>query len=145
LEWELDYKLKKMKKYTIVIGLFLALICFGSSLIVSCEKPGECIESTGDIVEQDVDLMMSATDSINRIYVEHGIELIVTEGPVVKVTVQTGSNLMENIEVRREGNVVYLKDKTTCNWVREFGMTKVYITTPKFILKPNEISALTAY
>src|SRR5215207_5416737 len=112
--------MKKMKKYLAVIGLFLVLI--------SCEKPGECIESTGDIISQDVVIdMPTQADSIKRIYVEHGIELVVTQGPIFRVTIQTGSNLIENIEVRRDGNILYLKDNTTCNWVREFGNTKVYV------------------
>ncbi len=117
---ELDYKEEKMKKYVVLVGLFL--------MLVSCEKPGDCIESTGDIIEQDVEI--TYPDSIKRIYVEHGVELIETEGPVFRATIQTGSNLIETIEVKRRGSVLYLKDNSTCNWVREFGMTKVYVTTP---------------
>ncbi|MES2748183.1 MAG: head GIN domain-containing protein [Bacteroidota bacterium] len=113
-----------MKKYIVAIGLFLVFI--------SCEKPSDCVESTGDIITRDFQIdMPTVADSIKRIYVQRGIELIVTEGPIFKVTVETGENLMDNIEVKREGTVLSLKDNTTCNWVREFGQTKVYITTPK--------------
>lgn len=113
-----------MKKYLFILVLFLA--------IVSCEKPSECVESTGAIITRDFQIEMpSVTDSIKRIFVERGIELIVSQGPVFKVTVQTGENLIDNIEVKREGTVLYLKDNTTCNWVRDFGQTKVYVTTPK--------------
>ena len=113
-----------MKKYLIIIGLFLVLI--------SCEKTNDCVESSGDIVARDIQIdMPTAADSIKRIYVERGIELIVTQGPIFRVTVQTGSNLIDNVEVRRDGTVLYLKDNATCNWVRDFAQTKVYITTPK--------------
>lgn len=113
-----------MKKYLVVCSFILALI--------SCEKPSDCVESTGDFVSQEVEIdMPTAADSIKRIYVERGIELVVTQGPIFKVTIQTGENLIDNIEVRRDGSVLYLKDNTTCNWVREFGQTKVYVTTPK--------------
>lgn len=99
---------------------------------ISCEKPSDCVESTGEIVSREVFVEMpTANDSIKKIFVEKGIELIVSEGPIFKVTIQTGSNLIDDIEVRREGNMLRLKDNTTCNWVREFGQTKVLVTTPK--------------
>ncbi len=113
-----------MKKISFLLLVLVAL--------VSCEKPSDCVESTGEIVSRDVFIdMPTANDSIKKIYVEKGIELIVTEGPIFKVTIQTGSNLIDDIEVRREGNMLRLKDNTTCNWVREFGQTKVLVTTPK--------------
>ena len=115
-----------MKKVLLVLCLFCVLF------LVSCEKPSECVESTGAFISRDIEVVMpTIEDSIKRIYVEHGIELVVTQGPVFKVTVQTGENLIGNIEVKREGTVLYLKDNTTCNWVREYGQTKVYVTTPK--------------
>lgn len=112
-----------MRKIVTILVLTIAFI--------SCEKPSDCVESTGEIVLRDVYIdMPTADDSIKKIYVEKGIELIVSEGPVFKVTIQTGSNLIDDIEVRREGNTLRLKDNTTCNWVREFGQTKIYVTTP---------------
>ena len=110
-----------MKKINLIFAFFLILI--------SCEKPSDCVESTGDLVNKEISI--SYSDSIKRIYVNRGIELIVTEGPIFNVKIQTGSNLIDNIEVKREGTVLLLKDNTTCNWVREYGQTKVYVTTPK--------------
>lgn len=113
-----------MKRYFALLSLLL--------VFASCEKPGDCISSSGATVTREVVIdMPTVNDSIKRIFVEHGIELIVSEGPVFKVTIETGENLIGDIEVRREGNVLYLKDHTTCNWVREFGETKVHVTTPK--------------
>lgn len=113
-----------MKKVNLIFVLFLILI--------SCEKPSDCVESTGDLVTKDVQIdMPTAQDSIKRIFVNRGIELIVIQGPIFNVRVETGSNLIDNIEVKREGTVLSLKDNTTCNWVREYGQTKVYVTTPK--------------
>jgi hypothetical protein len=106
-----------MKKYILLVSLFLA--------IISCEKPSECVESTGAIITKEV-----AVTAFNRVEVYKGIELIVTQGPEYKVEVQTGENLMENIDVTQNGTVLSLKDNTTCNWVRDFGQTKVYITAP---------------
>ena len=106
-----------MKKY---IALFSLVLVF-----VSCEKPSDCVESTGEIITKDIEVT-----PFNRIEVLQGIEMIITQGPEYKVQVQTGENLMDNIEVIQNGTVLSLKDISTCNWVREFGQTKVYITAP---------------
>lgn len=110
--------------------IFIVILCT-FLLFVSCEKPSDCIETTGAIISRDYTIEMpTAQDSIKRIYVERGIELVVTQGPIFKIMVQTGENLINAIDVKREGTTLYLKDNTTCNWVREYGQTKVYVTTP---------------
>ena len=126
MQSELDYKNIKMKKYIALFCLILVFVCFASSLVlVSCEKPSDCIESTGAIITKEVEV-----SPFNRIEVLQGIELIITQGPEYKVQIQTGENLMDNIEVIQNGTVLSLKDNTTCNWVREFGQTKIYVTAP---------------
>ena len=92
---------------------------------ISCEKPSECVESTGDIIAKDVEVT-----AFNRLEVHRGIAVVITEGPEYKVQIQTGENLMDNIEVKQEGTNLMMRDNTTCNWVREFGQTTVYITAP---------------
>lgn len=113
--------------------MFPVFVCFASSLmLVSCEKPGDCIESAGATVTREVFVdMPTVNDSIKRIFVHRGVELVVSQGPVFKVVIETGENLIGDVEVTREGTVLVLKDNTTCNWVREFGQTKIYVTTPK--------------
>jgi hypothetical protein len=106
-----------MKK---IISCFVLLLIF-----ISCEKPSDCVESTGEIITKDVPV-----DPFTRIEVLKGIEVIVTQGPEYKVQIQTGENLMDNIEVIQTGTVVSFKDNTTCNWVREFGQTKIFVTAP---------------
>ncbi|MBL7885493.1 MAG: DUF2807 domain-containing protein [Flavobacterium sp.] len=106
-----------MKKIGIVLVVLLVFI--------SCEKPSDCVESTGDIFVKEVEVT-----AFNRLEVHPGIAVVITEGTEYKVQIQTGENLMENIEVRQEGTNLILRDNTTCNWVREFGQTTVYITAP---------------
>lgn len=106
-----------MKKHIALLSLIL--------VFMSCEKPSDCVESTGAIITKDI-----AVTPFNRIEVLQGIEMIITQGPEYKVQIQTGENLMDGIEVIQNGTVISLKDNTTCNWVREFGQTKVYVTAP---------------
>lgn len=106
-----------MKKYILLFGMFLTL--FG------CEKPSDCIESSGATIIRQVDVV-----PFTRVEVYKGIEVIITEGPVYSVTIETGENLIENVEVTQHDNVLLLRDNSTCNWVREYGETKVHITAP---------------
>lgn len=106
-----------MKKLFLLLSLLLVFI--------SCEKPSECIESTGDMVTREV-----SVTPFSKIKVYRGISLVITQGAEYKVTVQSGSNLIDNIEISQVSNQLILKDKTTCNWLRDYGQTTVYITTP---------------
>lgn len=105
-----------MKK---VLFLLFIISLFG------CSKPSECIESTGKEVTKDFFL-----PNFSKIKVYNNISLIITEGANQKIEVKTGENLIDNIEVTIENDMLVLKDKTTCNWVREYGETKIYVTIP---------------
>ena len=103
------------------IYLFLSFLLVFSS----CEKPSECFESTGDIVTKSV-----AVTAFSKIKIYRGIAVVITQGAEYKVEIQSGSNLIDNIEMTQNGNQLIFKDKTTCNWLRDYGQTTVYITTP---------------
>jgi len=113
---ECDYKEKMIKKFYFIV--LILVFC-------TCEKPSDCIESTGEIITQEYEVA-----AFSRIEVHRGIELIISEGTSYKVVVQTGENLIDNVEVRQDGSILTLKDHTSCNWVRDYGLTKVYITAP---------------
>jgi Putative auto-transporter adhesin, head GIN domain len=106
-----------MKKLIYFFGLFFVFI--------SCEKPSECIESSGKTITKEI-----AVSAFNRVEVYRGIELIITQGADYKVEIETGENLIGDIEVTQSGNILKLIDNSTCNWVRQYGQTKVKITAP---------------
>ncbi len=106
-----------MKKNIYIILLII--------ISISCSKPSECIEETGNIVSKE--FMVSGFDKI-KVY--KGISVVITQGNIQKIEVKTGENLMADIEVKVEDNFLILKDNTSCNWVREYGQTIVYVTTP---------------
>jgi Putative auto-transporter adhesin, head GIN domain len=112
---EFDYNKIKMKK---------TLYIFITILLISCSKPSDCVESTGNSVSKVISVA-----SFDKIKVYNGIELIISQGVIQKVEVVTGENLISDIEVKVENNTLILTDKTTCNWVREYGQTKVYVTS----------------
>jgi hypothetical protein len=123
---EFDFKKLGMRKIIFVIGVFLLFNCVASSLLlVSCEKPSDCIKATGDIITKEFEV-----GPFESIYVYKGIGLVITEGPEYKVEVRTGENLMDDISVKIENNSLVLRDNTSCNWVRDYGHTTVYVTAP---------------
>ncbi len=94
-------------------------------VFISCEKPSQCYESTGDIVTRTIPV-----NPFTKIKVYRGIAVLITQGPVYKVEIKSGSNLIDNISVDQIDNQLIFKDNTTCNWLRQYGETTIYITTP---------------
>jgi hypothetical protein len=106
-----------MRKIIILLSFLLVFI--------SCEKPSECYESTGDMVTRTIPV-----NPFTRIKVYRGIAVVITEGPEYKVEIKSGSNLIDNVSVTQNDNQLVFTDNTTCNWLREYGQTTVYVTTP---------------
>ena len=115
-----------MKKFTI---LFLLVFIFNS-----CEKPSDCIESSGKTVVNEIPVI-----AFNKIKVYRGIEVIITDGPEYKVEIEAGENFINEIKVTQNGDQLILKEESSCNWIRDYGKTKIYITTPTL----NEIYSKT--
>jgi hypothetical protein len=103
----------------------LILIFVMATFFYNCEKPGDCIKSTGEMVTREIEVTPFET-----VFVYTGIGLVIKQGPEYKLEVKSGENLIDDIEVKVENNTLTLKDKTTCNWVRDYGQTTAYITAP---------------
>lgn len=103
----------------------LILIIVITTFFLNCEKPGDCVKSTGEMVTREIEVTPFET-----VFVYTGIGLVIKQGPEYKVEVRSGENLIDDIEVKVENNTLTLKDKTTCNWVRDYGQTTVYVTAP---------------
>ena len=91
----------------------------------SCERPIECIESAGVTKVKDIPV-----EAFSKIKVYRGIEVVIAEGSETKVQVVAGENFINDIEVKQYGNQLVFKDNSGCNWVRDYGQTKILITTP---------------
>jgi hypothetical protein len=100
---------------------FISVVSF---LLFSCEKPGECIKSTGQMVTKEI-----PATPFDVIYVYAGIGLVVKEGPEYKVEIRSGENLIDDISAVFQENVLTFRD----NWVRDYGETTVFITAPNIV------------
>ena len=96
-------------------------------IIFSCDKEDawNCIQTSGATVFQELTVA-----PFERILVNRDIELIVKQGMDYKVEIQTGANLVNDIEVVVLDSQLQLTDHNTCNLVRDYGPTKMIVTTP---------------
>ncbi|WP_179344158.1 head GIN domain-containing protein [Winogradskyella ursingii] len=106
-----------MKK-TIYILLLLIFAC-------NSEDANDCFQTAGEIIKKEVEV-----SGFERILVNRDIELIIKEAPDYKVTIETGKNLLNDVVVEVIGNRLQLTDNNTCNYVRDFGITKIYVESP---------------
>lgn len=107
-----------MKKLVYLLVLFLTLSC-------DQEDAWDCIKTLGSPVTQEL-----TVDPFENILVNRDIELVVKQGQDYKVEIQTGDNLIDSIEVIVVGNELQLTNPNTCNFVRDYGQTKIIVTTP---------------
>ena len=106
-----------MKKYTLY---FLLLI-----LISSCGISEDCFKGNGNQIIQTFPL-----ENFTKIKVYDGVGLVVKEGPNYEVKVVTSDNIIGDLDVRLDGDMLVVKDNSTCNIARDYGQTKVYVTIP---------------
>lgn len=96
-------------------------------LLFSCngENVPDCIQNTGDIVRQEVSL-----PDFNTITVFENLNVVITEGEAQRIEIETGEFLLNEVFSEVEGERLILRNENTCNFVREFGITTIYITAP---------------
>ncbi len=118
-----------MKRIINILVLFLIMAC-------NSEHAGDCFQKTGRIIQQEV-----VVEAFNKILVNRDIELIIKEGVEQKVVIETGRNLMNDVEAIVLDNKLILTDENHCNYVRDYGITKIYVTSPNI----TEIRSSTQY
>lgn len=108
------------------------------SVFIACdsEDTGDCFQKTGNIIQQEI-----TVSSFDEILVNRDIELIVKDGVEQKVIIETGENLLNDVTAIVVDGKLTLTDNNTCNYVRDYGITKVYITSPNI----TEIRSSTQY
>ncbi|HLA56482.1 MAG TPA: head GIN domain-containing protein [Flavobacterium sp.] len=106
-----------MKKLFLAIAFLL--------LFAGCDNPAECVKHTGYTVTKDIPVT-----TFDRIIVHRGIAMVITQDDNYSVSVVTGENLVDDIKATVTNGLLSLSDDTTCNWVRDYGQTIVYVTTP---------------
>ncbi len=118
-----------MKKY---IYICIALLFFACD----SENANDCLQKTGSIITEEVSVPFFTKIRVNR-----DVSLVLKEGTTQKVTLQTGENLINDVEFRVVNEQLIITEKNTCNLVRDYNVTKVYVTTPNI----TEINSSTQF
>ncbi|WP_291866058.1 head GIN domain-containing protein [Maribacter sp.] len=108
-----------MKKIKHIFFLLLVL-----NLACTSTSAPDCFQAAGDISREEVTLA-----DFNKITVFENIELILKEGEQ-KVEIETGEFLREEVTAVVEDGRLVLRDENDCNFVRDYGVTKIYVTAP---------------
>lgn len=108
-----------MKNYTYIFAFSLLFIA------TSCGISEDCFKGNGSKITQTFPL-----DNFDKIKVYEGVGLVIKEGPYYEVKIMTSDNILANLEVKLEGDLLVVKDNSTCNIARDYGQTVVYVTAP---------------
>lgn len=101
----------------ILVSLFLAAC--------NSDSASDCFQNAGDIIRDEV-----VVTDFTKITVFENVGLVLKEGPDIKVEVETGEFLRNEVEVTVVDGRLLLRDTNDCNYVRAYGLTKVFVTSP---------------
>lgn len=110
------YGMLKKGFYTLLFALMLS--CNG-------ENVPDCFQNAGDLVRREIEV-----PDFTKITVQENVQLILKQGDDLLVEVETGEFLLDEVSVDVREDRLLLRDTNDCNFVRSFGLTKVYVTAP---------------
>jgi hypothetical protein len=99
--------------------IFLLLV------ITSCGISEDCFKGNGNSVTQ-----LFPLEGFTKVKVYDGVGLVIKEGLNYEVKIVTNDKIIDNIDVSMQGDMLVVKDNSTCNIARDYGQTMVYLTTP---------------
>ena len=110
-----------------ISAIYYALAVLGGLLFCGCDSDNawDCFQTSGPIVQRTFNV-----DKFKKIIIWNRVQLIVSSGPQQSVVVESGENLMNEVLVRVEDSILKVSDRNSCNYTRDYGITKVYVTSP---------------
>ncbi len=112
------------------VFIYFRSICIGivsMSIILSCNKESapDCLQNAGDLVREEIVL-----PEFDKITVFEKINLVVKQGDIQKVEIETGEFLRDEVSASVEGNRLILRNENGCNLLRDYRLTTIYVTSP---------------
>jgi len=89
----------------------------------SCSK--DCREPMGKIVQEEITVA-----NFNRIVVNSGVEMVIKEGDVCRVVVETGENRLDRVSVEVIDGQLELEAELPCMTSANLDPIKVFVTAP---------------
>lgn len=94
-------------------------------LFTGCGISEDCFKGNGNKITQTFPL-----EGFTKVKVYDGVGLVIKEGPDYEVRIETSEYIMNDLDVKLEGDMLVVKDNSSCNLARDYGQTKVFITIP---------------
>ncbi|MFT7161739.1 MAG: hypothetical protein ACI9GZ_002926 [Bacteroidia bacterium] len=110
-----------MKKTRVYISLALFFL-------IGCndDKSFDCLKKTGTVNDYQIELITP----FNSIHISSNVDVDIIHGVSQSVILTTGENLFPEIEIIVSDGELIFENNNTCNLAREYGVTKLLITTP---------------
>ena len=107
-------------------------------LLIACngENVPDCFQNAGDLVRTTVDV-----PEFSKITVFENLQVVLADGEEQKVEIETGEYLLNDVSAVVEGDRLIIRNENSCNYVREYGLTTIYITSPNI----SEIRSSTGF
>ena len=105
----------------------LGIVGIIAVLIVGCngENVPDCFQNAGELVQEVV-----VVASFDKITVFENLQLVVKQGPVQEVRIETGEFLLDEITAEVIGDRLVLRNTNNCNLFRDYGVSKIVVTSP---------------
>ncbi|MET6991524.1 MAG: hypothetical protein ACI9AV_001513 [Sediminicola sp.] len=99
-------------------------------LLASCnnENAPDCFQNAGDLVLEEV-----SVPEFNKITVYDNVELILKQGDVTMVEIETGEFLRNEVTAEVVDGRLLLRDTNDCNFTRDYNLTKIFVTAPNIV------------
>lgn len=98
-----------------------------SIILASCngDNAPDCFQNSGNLVRKNVDVPEFSTMTVFE-----NLKVVIKQGDNQKVDIETGEYLMNDVSAVVEDGRLILRNDNGCNYVREYGLTTVYVTSP---------------
>jgi hypothetical protein len=104
-----------------LIAIFF--ICFLSS----CDKDSACLKGAGSVVTED----RTSTESFDKIFLNHNINLQITQDSNVSVIAVGGENLLSRIITKVEDGTLKISSENKCSFLRDYdNLITIYLKVP---------------
>lgn len=123
---ESAYRMMRKSCYILILITF-----FGCN----SENGSDCFQAAGSIIETTFPV-----SGFTKIRIEGEVSLILRQGAIEEVTVETGENLLNDVSVSVQGETLVIRDGNSCNLVRDYGITKAVVTSPNITELRNSSS-----
>ena len=103
----------------------LATLCLVLLLSCNAENAPDCFQNAGDLQRVEVQL-----PGFSDITVFENLNLVLKQGDIQKVELESGEFLLNDISAQVEGDRLVLRNGNGCNLFRDYGLSTVYVTAP---------------